>query len=306
MTFYVRGTTLTCEITLKDEDGAAQDPTDLSLHIIGPDGSIQETKAMGELTKEETGVYIYDYFIPADADYGTWNYTFTATADVVTKFVGYFTIAEIESLLYCSVEDVYRHAGVDNTVKDEDTVLDEIREAGAMVDRYFQRRFIPNQTATEWIDIEDLDEDDDIREIFLTHRPVLGVTSMKSYDPAGNPETTWESTEYKLDLDIGRIRLREKKFVKQDSRVEVVYTHGYSTVPNEIKSLTGMIAAMRILIAQIGGTFDDVTSYSLPVGVSIGVGEPYTNMRESITRLEKERDLLLKSIGQLRTMVFVI
>ena len=197
-------------------------------------------------------------------------------------------------------------AGVDSTVIGEGDVADFIKESDAEIRAMYQKLFANATTETEWIDIENLDEDEDIDAIFLDNRPVQSITSLESYDTSGTLITTWTASDYWLDSGMGRIRLVSKTFAHQNHRVKVVYTYGYTTVPTNIAALSATISTMRVLIKQIGGTYDDVTSYSLPSGVTIGVGEPYMNMTRAIEKLKDEKDRLINAIGQLRTSTLVI
>ena len=209
-------------------------------------------------------------------------------------------------MTYATVAAVYRKAGIDNTVISEVDVEKHLFEADAEIDAMYQKSFGNAQTETEWIDIENLDEDEDIDTIFLDKRPVQSITSLESYDVTETLVIIWAASDYWLDSGMGRIRLRSKTFSQQNHRVKCVYTYGYSSIPVNITALSATISAMRVLIEQIGGTFDDVTSYSLPSGVSVGVGEPYMNMTRGIEKLKDEKDRLIKAIGQLRTSTLVI
>ena len=207
---------------------------------------------------------------------------------------------------YTTSNDVYRKAGIDSTVISVDDVNSFIAESDAEIDAMYQKSFANATTETEWIDIENLDEDEDIDTIFLDKRPVQSITSLESYDTSGTLITTWEASDYWLDSGIGRIRLVSKTFAHQNHRVKAVYTYGYTAVPTNIAALSATISAMRALIHQIGGMYDEVTSYSLPSGVSVSVGEPYVSMIRNIEKMKDEKDRLIKTIGQLRTNTLVI
>lgn len=69
--------------------------------------------------------------------------------------------------------------------------------------------------------------------------------------------------------------------------VNLKYIYGVYPLPRIIKRLCVLLAAMRTLTAQIAGTYDDFTSISLP-HLSGSKGEPYTNIRESVTRFQHE------------------
>jgi len=74
--------------------------------------------------------------------------------------------------------------------------------------------------------------------------------------------------------------------------ISLSYWYGVYPIPRIVERYCTIVAAMRMLSAQIGGTFDDVTSFNLP-HMSGSLGEPYTNIREALARLTKERDYIL-------------
>ena len=59
-------------------------------------------------------------------------------------------------------------------------------------------------------------------------------------------------------------------------------------MPLPIKRLCIIIAALKTLIAQISGTYDDWTSISMPLGVSGARGEPYQNIKSAVDYLQRE------------------
>jgi len=209
-------------------------------------------------------------------------------------------------MTYSTYTDVYRKAGIDNTVISEADAEAHIVLADAEIDAMYQKSFGNAQSVTEWIDIEKIDEDDDIDTIFLDKRPVQAITTLESYDVTDTLAITWTSSDYWLDTGMGRIRLKSKHFSQQNHRVKCVYTYGFSSTPSNITALSATIAAMRVLIQQVGGLYDEVTSYSLPSGVTVGVGEPYVSSMRTIDKLDKEKTNLIKAIGQLRTSALVI
>jgi len=307
MTKYRRGEKIECKTTILDEDGDPQTPSTLALVIYDNVGAANTTKAIGDLTEESTGVYTYIFTIPSDAAYGDWSYAFTpSTATAKIEDYKYFTVDAYDSGLYCTTMDVYRKAGIDSTVVGEGDVADFIKESDAEIRAMYQKSFANATTETQWIDIENLDEDEDIDTIFLDLRPVQSITSLVSYDASGTLIITWSASDYWLDSGMGRIRLTSKTFAHQNHRVKAVYTYGYTTVPTNIAALSATISALRMLIDQIGGQYDDVTSYSLPSGVTVAVGEPYVSILRNIEKQDKEITRLTQAIGQLRTSTLVI
>lgn len=272
------------------------------------------------------------YEIPCtvpDAGAGIVRYTMTSTHTAVAgMFYGQFKIVwsditiyvpdpgyiiyhiqeSLRTASYCTPYDVYRRCGVDDEVATWSDVENFITAADARIDSIFKKSFKSGQSYTEWIDIEDLDDYDVINTIFLSNYPVSSITSLESYDATSGttPVRIWTESDYWLDSDIGRIRLKTDEFAHQDNRVKVVYLYGPSEVPADIKDLSAIISAMMVLIKQIGGTYDDVTSYSMPSGVSVSVGEPYMNMLRDIEELRKERDDMIRRIGAVRIFTPVV
>jgi len=139
------------------------------------------------------------------------------------------------------------------------------------------------------------------REILLEHYPVISITSLTTLDDDGDTvDTLTENTEYHLFKDAGKIWIYSSKIPYGDNKkkIKIVYNAGTETVPRIVQRLTSVIAAVNLLVYQMGGTYNDVTSYTLPEGISVALGEPYTQIRETMNRLEKERDRLFNIVGR--------
>lgn len=211
---------------------------------------------------------------------------------------------------YCTVLDVYRKAGIDNTVIPEADVYEHILDAQAEVDEHYGKSFKGPETISEWFDTAD-DETSSMPEkginvLFLSKGPITEIQSVEAYDIHGNVEKTYGSDEYWINNDTGELRLKERFFAKQYYRIKIVYTYGYSKIPRLVRKLTSVIASMSMLVQQIGGTYDVVTSYSLPTGVSVGVGQPYMNMVNNVRILEKELETIMDKIGWVKTNVVIV
>ncbi len=70
--------------------------------------------------------------------------------------------------------------------------------------------------------------------------------------------------------------------------VNMKYIYGVYPMPQIIKRLCIVMAAMRTLVSQIAGTYDDFTSFSLPGGVTAAKGEPYVNVQSALNKLQAE------------------
>lgn len=85
----------------------------------------------------------------------------------------------------------------------------------------------------------------------------------------------------------GKIQFMDKSFEGGIRDLKIKYTYGASAVPFVIRDFCASLAALRCLIVLIGGSYDDVTNYSIPE-FSASKGEPYTNLRATIVELEKK------------------
>jgi len=212
--------------------------------------------------------------------------------------------------MLCDVADVYRRAGIDSTVVSEDNVGQMIVDASGEIEEKYGRSFGAVVSVTEWKDFDKPKDETfspgETDTIFLDKRPVVAITSIKLYDTASILVETLSSSDYWLYADEGYVVLRNRTATEQRRRIEVVYTHGYAKIPRIIRKLASQTAATMILVDQMGGTYDDVTSYSLPTGVSIGVGEPYMNMFKTLEMLQKDIQATIDTIGRLKTNSVVI
>ena len=86
--------------------------------------------------------------------------------------------------------------------------------------------------------------------------------------------------------ELGKLAFINHDFSGGLRDLKTRYTYGYSTVPARVKDLCASLASLRALTTMIGGSYDDVTNYSIPK-FSASKGEPYTNLRATITEIEK-------------------
>jgi len=87
MTILYRGESKRFQTTFTDTDDAVFDPASVVMNIYDAEGELDETYAVGDLTRTAEGVYYVDFPIPTDAAYGRWymsvngvNGAFTAEA----------------------------------------------------------------------------------------------------------------------------------------------------------------------------------------------------------------------------------
>lgn len=191
--------------------------------------------------------------------------------------------------IYCKPAEVYGLGGVDNSVVGHSDVMRWIVMATAEVDR-ITGQIWDSRSATETFNGNNT-------EFYHTRKfPVISVTSL---DING---TTITVGNLEIDEEVGRIGLDsgcETGLFYTDTngfqKNTIVYTYGRSTIPQEIRKLTACIAAIMTLTEQTGGTYDDVTSFTLGTR-TISVGEPWVNIENAMKHLQKMVDTLMKQI----------
>lgn len=185
-------------------------------------------------------------------------------------------------MAYITNSDVYRVCGITSSVISTGDVDSFIGEAESYVENMLGTKFFvsPDTYADE---VTETYDGNDLDYLFLDHFPVVSVESLTIN---GTSVTTtalylWEST--------GKIQLKdtaEKTYfdANKPQLVSITYRYG-EEASNRVIHFTAMLAGMMALIHQIGGTFDDVTSFQLPE-MSGSLGEPYTNIREGLNQLK--------------------
>lgn len=201
--------------------------------------------------------------------------------------------------MYTTQTRVYSTAGITSTVIPTTDVDEAILEATEQINQMVKTTFETRQVSFT-LDGNGRDT------LFLKHYPLITLDSL-TID--GTSVTT--STVYKY-INEGKIVLGTDSEVayftnSEPQQVVVQYTYGYNYVFTDIgisanpeayliRKLASHIAAMMILIQQIGGTYNDVTSYSIPE-FTASKGEPYTNIRETVARLDNSIKFMLNSTG---------
>jgi hypothetical protein len=93
--------------------------------------------------------------------------------------------------------------------------------------------------------------------------------------------------------DTGRLLLsgnsNSSYFSKaRPQQVRMKYIYGVYPIPEIIKRLCVLIAAIRTTTAQVAGTYDKFATVSLPGGLSGSKGQPYVNIQSAVTNLQQE------------------
>jgi hypothetical protein len=299
-------TRLKADYTTTDE--SYYDPDTVEVKVYDPSGTLKVTAtyAAGDVSKDDTGKYSYDYVIASDADVGWWLYRYTAVAGTNTDVQkSQFKVRDPERRLYTQPAYVYSRAGQDENFISTKDVNYYILESMGEVDSLMGKCFDYSTSVTEWFDTSQPNQNTKVTKVFLGKKPIRTVTSVEEYDTNADLVETYTSADYYVDLDTGLIGLHTEEFEHQEHRVKVVYNYGFDVVPAQIQQLTTVFAAMKILLNHIGNSVDDVTSFSA-CGISMGVGEPYTASHTALIALVKEKDRLVAAFGRVRQSIFVV
>ena len=134
--------------------------------------------------------------------------------------------------------DYKSYKGIDH-YKDDDKIDSLISPISQLVKTYCGTSFVDyfSSAYTETFDIMDAST----QELFLTESPLVAVTSVKERDGITTAYTTLtNNTDYYVDAEHDRIyRIDGDKSVKSwttgFSSVEVIYTAGYSSTPQDLR-----------------------------------------------------------------------
>lgn len=129
----------------------------------------------------------------------------------------------------------------------------------------------------------------------LKNKGVASITSVTFYDRTRQSSSTIDSTNYTFNAN-GRLVFFSIDLPVGKSLIDVVYTHGYSSPPVYIKTMTELIAAIMCFTNITGGSYDDATRFTLG-RKEISIGEVYVNVAEVVRQLERRLAPLLKKIG---------
>lgn len=129
------------------------------------------------------------------------------------------------------------------------------------------------------------------------HTPNYPLQILDAVTIADTSVTTSNIYQYK---DSGRLLMSQSSEVRYWSntypqQVNIKYWYGVYPFPREAKRLITVYAALSTLEAQMGGTHNIPSTYSLPEG-SVTIGQAYINIRGTFDVLTKEKDLLEQKI----------
>ena len=186
---------------------------------------------------------------------------------------------------YCTASEAYAQAfpGIDTTdipsgVPTLSEAIDFIQDAMAEIDEETQTSFTPT-TITETFD------GNGTQILFPRHFPIISVTSLTVNDTAVTEDTDF--VIYPSMKEGSKLASKQGSgmlFYIGQRNIVLNYTYGYSSTPRLARTLCAQIAAFKMLVSQVGGTYDDVTGGSVG-SFQYTKGEPSANIQKAIQNL---------------------
>jgi len=137
---------------------------------------------------------------------------------------------------------------------------------------------------------------DNFPEWEVDYKGINSVTSIEFLDRTGDVESTADS-DYTTFDDDGRI-VQNNSYVPNGKRnIKITFVHGYTSVPALVQEMTALIASVMSYINITGGSYDDITTYTLG-RKNFSIGEVYVNVREVIQQMKSRIDEISSSLGQ--------
>lgn len=122
---------------------------------------------------------------------------------------------------------------------------------------------------------------------FTVSQPLIKLNSLTIDSTAVTTSSVYQ-TQASGKIELG-VDSEMSYFVKTYPQlINMKYVYGVYPMPRIIKRLCVLISAMRTLMAQIAGTYDDFANVSLPGGIQASKGEPYLNIQASLNYMQGE------------------
>lgn len=207
--------------------------------------------------------------------------------------------------LYTDPKDVLRTAGLtQDTLPDSITnndIYDWIYDISKNLDRATKKVYGRTE---EFEEIQSSKYKNVTNTLILEHKSItdVDVYFRLNIAPDESGEYDWsqknEGYDYQV-LPTGRIKLFTYPAIQTPYNyrdIKITGTYGESTIPTSIEQLCKYLTAIRIFVHITGGSYNDVTSWSLGE-YNESLGEPYTNLRATIVMLTDEIKRLKKETG---------
>ena len=181
-------------------------------------------------------------------------------------------------MVVCTSDDVYRIVGLSNTVISSDDVNEFILDATDEIENELSVKFEETTITDEYHDGNGKSI------IYPRYYPIISVTSLYVNDSLVSPSDIVVYGTAKEGGFISFTRGSGNFFYIGQRNVKITYKTGYETIPRIAKKAVSERAAIMTLIHQLGGTYDDITSYSIG-DTTISKGEPSANIQKTMQNL---------------------
>jgi len=132
-------------------------------------------------------------------------------------------------------------------------------------------------------------------EFELKYQSIQSITSVQFLDNKGDVDQTVDSNYIQFEEE-GRVILTTATVPNGKKNVKIIYSQGYSEVPDLVQELTALIAGKMALIFISGGSYSTVTGYTIG-RVSFSVGEQYFNIEATLKVMQRRIDTIVEDLG---------
>lgn len=207
--------------------------------------------------------------------------------------------------LYTDPKDVLRIAGLTTATLPStitnNTIYDWIYDISKDIDKLTKKVFGRTESFEEICSSNYMNVN---ASIILNHRQIsdVSVYFRQTIQPDDQGEYTWNEKNEGFDFQVfpeGRIKLYTYPVFMQPYNyqdIKITGTYGQTDIPSEIEQMTKLMTAIRIFVHITGGSYNDVTSWSLGE-YNESLGEPYTNLRATIDMILQELKRLKERTG---------
>jgi hypothetical protein len=138
-------------------------------------------------------------------------------------------------------------------------------------------------------------------EFELKYSGLQTVESVEFLDNTGTIQNDVDSEYIRLitedDYQDGRVIITAGSIPNGKNNVKITYTHGYDTVPELVQEMTGLLGGVRALVNISGGSYKDVSTYSLG-RKSFSIGQVYVNIESSIKQMKLRVKEISEELGE--------
>ncbi len=287
----VVGDTVTLTNTFKVA-GTATDPTTITLVVTDPAGTATTyTYAGATITRTSTGLYTKNI---AASTAGRWSYAWTGTGTAADVESGVFDVVALDPSAvspFATETELEAYTGTSIATDRARILLDM---ASGAIRSYCRQTFTRGATTV-------ILPGTHAEKLELPERPVTAITLVKIGDTtlAVDTDYVWDGqhTLYRGTKVDGVLSVNGPDYLINGwgdwggpgAQVTVTYTHGFTSIPNDIKGVCLALAA-RTLGSPDGVNSESVGSYSVS----------YSRTGGAVSLLSEERELL----NRYRTRVF--